>query len=103
MILVFLETPTVHAWRSKDIFKWIPVCGIVRKAFYRNKKIQATMNLLVSGPKCDMALGAESRSVPQQLLSLCRACSKGKNFDSYCQINPKSILRPLKSMLGGEF
>ena len=58
------------------------------------------MNLLVSGPKYDMAPWAESPTVQQQLLSFCRAC-KGKNFDSGCQINPKQILRPLKSMLGG--
>ena len=30
------------------------------------------MNLLVSGPKYDMAPGAESPTVQQQLLSLCR-------------------------------
>ena len=46
------------------------------------------MNLLVSGPNYDMAPGAESPTVQQQLLSLCRAY-KGKNFDSCCQINPK--------------
>ena len=39
------------------------------------------MNLLVSGPKYDMAPRAESPTVQQQLLSLCRACSKGINFD----------------------
>ena len=65
---------------------------------YRNKTIQATMNLLVSGPKYDMAPEAESPTAQQQLLSLCRACNKGKNFDSCCQMKPK---RPLKSMLGG--
>ena len=89
MILVFLETPTVRSWRSKNTFKWIEACGIVFRGIYRHKKMHATMNLLVSGPKYDMAPGAESPTVQQQLLSLCRACSKGKNFDSCCQIKPK--------------
>ena len=57
------------------------------------------MDLLVSGPKYDMAPGVESRTLQPQLLSLRRACVKGKIFNSCCQIKTKMSLDPYKPCL----
>ena len=54
--------------------------------------IQAAVTLLVSGPKYDIAPEVESATVQRKLLSLCRACVKGKNLSNCCQPKPKVVL-----------